>query len=223
MVRKGTLERDAEMQPLVCQSESTIRENQFRKFGAGASQLGQHHPFEHYLKLYKTEFELSDREVNSAMDNFERGPTLLSSLVLYFDGDNWNYHLLEDQNTIVLSFKGHNGEWNCIAQVRDEQQQIVFYSAYEESVPEGRREAVSKLLTRLNYQLVFGAFELDLDDGELNFRTAIDANGFIPEIRLIRNLVHTNITTMDRYLPVINAVISGSEPKLALDHLDAQD
>ncbi len=223
MVRKGALERGAEMQSLVQRSASTSDENQFSKFVSNASQHSQQHSFEHYLKLYKTELELSNQEIHSTTERFERGPTLLSSLILYFDGDDWNYHILEGQDTIVLAFKGHNGEWNCIVQVRSEEQQIVFYSAYEEAVPEERRDAVSNLLTRLNYQLVFGAFEFDLDDGELNFRTAIDVDGIIPEIRLIRNMVHTNIITMDRYLPAITAVISGSEPKRALDHLDAQD
>jgi hypothetical protein len=223
MVRKGTLERDAETQSLVQRTESTIEENRLSKFVSSASQQGLQHPFEHYLKLYRSEIELSEQAISLAKENFDRGPTLLSSLILYFEGDDWKYHLLEGQDTIVLAFKGHNGEWNCIAQVRNKQQQIVFYSAYEEAVPERRRDAVSNLLTRLNYQLVFGAFEFDFDDGELNFRTAIDANGIIPEIRLIRNMVHTNIITMDRYLPAIKAVISGSEPKRALDHLDAQD
>ncbi len=148
---------------------------------------------------------------------------MMSSLLLYFDGEDWNYHLLQDHDTIVLAFQGHNGEWNCIAQVRTKQQQIVFYSAYEDAVPEERRAAVTDLLTRINYQLVFGAFELDMDDGELNFRTAIDADGIIPETRLIRNMVHTNIVTMDRYIPALRAVISGAEPARALTHLDAQD
>ncbi len=151
------------------------------------------------------------------------GPRLMSALLLYFESDQWKYHLLEDHQTIVLAFQGRNGEWNCIAQVRAEQEQIVFYSAHEGNIAEDRRIAVAELVTRINFHLVLGAYEFDLEDGELNFRTALDCNGVLPEPRLVRNIIQTNLITMDRYLPVIRAVIGGAEPVRALAHLDAQD
>jgi hypothetical protein len=54
-------------------------------------------------------------------------------------------------------------------------------------------------LTRANYQMTTGTFEMDLSDGQVNCRTAVPGDGLTADG--IRYLVFSNFTIMDRYMP----------------------
>jgi hypothetical protein len=56
---------------------------------------------------------------------------------------------------------------------------------------------------------VLGNFELDFDNGEICYKTSIDITDDRFNFALIQQLVYTNITIMDQYLPGIQAVLSG--------------
>jgi hypothetical protein len=54
--------------------------------------------------------------------------------------------------------------------VREEKPDISFRSLFPSRAPVQRRAAVAELLTRLNYGLIHGSFQMDMEDGEI--RTA---------------------------------------------------
>ncbi|MBC7340390.1 MAG: YbjN domain-containing protein [Firmicutes bacterium] len=86
----------------------------------------------------------------------------------------------------------------------------MFYSVCPVNVPEGKRLAVAEYLTRANYGLVIGNFEMDFRDGEVRYKTSIDVEGAEIAPALVRNLVYANVITMDRYLPGLLGVIYGN-------------
>ncbi len=75
--------------------------------------------------------------------------------------------LKEDSAVLSMEYEGENGRWPCYAQAHADQDRYVFYSVIPVTAPEGRRIAVAELLTRANYGMLIGNFELDLDDGEI--------------------------------------------------------
>jgi hypothetical protein len=66
---------------------------------------------------------------------------------------------------------------------------------------------VAEYLTRANYGLILGNFGLDYTDCEIRYKTSIDVEGDHLAPALIRNLVYTNVTMMDQYLPGILAIL----------------
>ena len=58
-----------------------------------------------------------------------------------------------------------------------------------------------EFLTRVNYGLAVGNFEIDLDDGEVRFKTSLDAEGSEIGLPLIERLVYANVAAMDQFLP----------------------
>jgi hypothetical protein len=108
-----------------------------------------------------------------------------------------------------MGFEGKNGSWVCYAQARDEQRQFLCYSVMESKVPEPKRQAVAEFLTRANYGLWIGNFEMDFSDGEVRFKTSVDVGGGELTTAMVKTLVHTNVLMMDRYLPGIMSVIYG--------------
>ena len=74
-----------------------------------------------------------------------------------------------------------------------------------------------KFLTRANYGMMIGNFEMDFTDGEIRYKTSIDVEGDKLSSALIKRLVYANVMMMDEYLPGIVSVTEGDmEPKDAI-------
>ena len=132
---------------------------------------------------------------------------VFEAIVSFFQEEDWQFQQISGEQTLRLTFQGKNGKWNCYAKARVQKQQMVFYSICPIIAPEIKRSEVSEFMTRANYGLIIGNFELDFADGEIRFKTSIDVEGDNLTSALIKHLVYANITMMDEYLPGIIAVI----------------
>ncbi len=146
---------------------------------------------------------------------------ILDVAAAFFEEDGWPFQQLEGQPILQIGFQGDNGQWVCFAQAREEQAQFVFYSVCATRAPEARRSALAEFLTRANYGLIVGNFELDWSDGEVRYKTSLDVEGDRLTPALVKQLAYANVVTMDRYLPGIMRVIYGDvTPDQALAEID---
>lgn len=132
---------------------------------------------------------------------------IFETTIKFFQEQNWQFEQISDKETLQLAFQGKNGKWDCYAKVRSEQQQLIFYSICPITAPYSKRSAIAEFITRANYGLAMGNFELDFSDGELRFKTSIDVEGAFLISKLIEGVVYANVTMMDEYLPGIITVI----------------
>ncbi|MBN1137975.1 MAG: YbjN domain-containing protein [Anaerolineae bacterium] len=135
---------------------------------------------------------------------------IFEAAVSFFKEDDWSFTQLQDKPILKLGFQGERGQWSCYAQAREEQAQLLFYSVCPVKAAEDRRMALAEFLTRVNYGLFIGNFELDMDDGEIRYKTSIDVEGDRLSPALVRPLVYANVLMMDRYLPGIMSVLYGN-------------
>jgi len=148
------------------------------------------------------------------------GP-IFDAVVRFFQEDDWHFDQLPGKPILRMGFQGENGSWTCYAQVREPQHQFVFYSVLDVNVPPNRRQAMAEFLTRANYGLVIGNFEMDFNDGEVRFKTSIDVEGDRLTSALIKQMVYINVLTMDRYLPGIMKVAFGNaDPAQAIAEIE---
>lgn len=146
---------------------------------------------------------------------------IFNAMIEFFEEDDWDFTWLEDIPVLSMNFSGRSGKWVCYAQAREDQEQFVFYSVCPVNVPEDRRPAVAEFITRANYGMIIGNFELDYIDGEVRYKTSIDVEGVNLLPPLIRQLVYANVVTMDRYLPGIMAVTYGSaSPEAEVERIE---
>jgi hypothetical protein len=131
-------------------------------------------------------------------------------VVKFFEEDNWNFNWLEGMSVLSVPFTGKSGRWMCYAQAREDQEQFVFYSVGPVNAPPERQAAVAEFITRANYGMIIGNFEMDYNDGEIRYKTSIDVEGDGLTAELIKQLVYANVIIMDRYLPGIMTVIYGN-------------
>lgn len=119
----------------------------------------------------------------------------------------WGWEPIEGETALRFAFRGENGRWLCFMTAREEHNQLIFYSVLDVNVVEEKRVAMAEFITRANYGLIFGNFEMDFSDGEIRFKTSVDGgDGELPP-EMIKPLVFGNLVVMDRYLPGIMALL----------------
>ena len=148
--------------------------------------------------------------------------TMYDALVAFFDEDDWRYEEMPDKSCLRLGFAGKNANFICYAEAHEAIETLVFYSVYPLKVPENKRIAAAEYLTRANYGLFVGNFELDFRDGEVRFKTSVDAED-VDAAPLIKRIVYTNVVMADKYFHGLMQVIySEVEPKLAVEHAETR-
>lgn len=118
----------------------------------------------------------------------------------------WQFHELSNA-TIRLDVEGQAATWSTMVKCINEHQQIIIYSICPNKAIAEKLSRIQEFLTRANFGLKFGNFELDLSDGEVRFKTSIQFAGEIDPEPMIQECLSLNIVTFDRYLPGILQVM----------------
>jgi hypothetical protein len=120
-----------------------------------------------------------------------------------------------------MFYNGRNGEFRCFATVRVDLEQFIFYAVAAVKVPESERPAAAEYITRANYGLRIGNFEMDFSDGEIRYKSSLDFEGEELSNNLIRNAIYPAVQLLDQYLPgLLKVVFGGMEPKEAIAEIE---
>lgn len=148
---------------------------------------------------------------------------MLEIIKQFFFNDEWYFTELDSRPVLKTSHYGENGRFACEAEFNEEQQIFYFYSYFPINVPEAKRVLMAEFITRANYGLRIGNFEMDFEDGELRYRTSLDVENDQLSLSLVSNLVYSNVWTMDRYLPGLFEVVYGtSSPEEAIQKVEQE-
>ncbi|MEX1365269.1 MAG: YbjN domain-containing protein [Nannocystaceae bacterium] len=145
-----------------------------------------------------------------------------------FDAEDWEEDDEGDKTLAFLLEDDQDNEWDCAVLVDDRDERLVFYSTMLEPVAPDYRPAVMEFVTRANFALPVGNFELDLEDGEICFKTSLDLEGVELHDSMSRNLIDTNLMVMGVYFEALQSVMHGkAEPVEAIaaveDEQDEED
>ncbi|MEM6611763.1 MAG: YbjN domain-containing protein [Cyanobacteria bacterium P01_C01_bin.72] len=127
--------------------------------------------------------------------------------ISFLQRENWQYTVTENPEILRLVCQGESQQWRCYIQVNEAEGQFIFYSVCPIVVPVKKLQAIAEYLTRANYGMATGNFELDFRDGEIRYKTSIRAQQSELNLNSIEYLVSVNVTMMERYLPGIIAVV----------------
>lgn len=145
------------------------------------------------------------------------------AMITFFSEDDWPFSKLQGSDTLRLAFQGENGQWNCYAIARDEQAQFIFYSMCSLVVTEEKRPAIAEFTARANFGLVPASFEFDFESGEIRLKSSLDVTHLDISSSAIEQIVYTNVTLMDRYLPgIISVLEQDANPKDAIQSIEGR-
>nr|WP_300129512.1 YbjN domain-containing protein [uncultured Butyricicoccus sp.] len=132
-------------------------------------------------------------------------------LEAYLQGEQIEYHLDEsDADRIVVIF-----QTQCLSNVSLDitilnNRTVLFLSRMPLSIPTEHRLAVCEYITRVNYGVILGGFEMDLDEGDVNYKI-VSALGRETEIdrEAFCRLLYLGNSMFDKYAPGILAILYG--------------
>jgi hypothetical protein len=146
---------------------------------------------------------------------------ILDGIGKFLEVDDWPYSLMEGRTVYKTGFEGKSGQFTCYAQERGDQDQFVFYSIFPVRAPVERTGEVAEFITRANYGMIIGNFELDYADGEIRYKTSVDVEEVEMVDPLIRHLIYANVLTMDKYFPGLMRVLyAGIDPADAIEEVE---
>ena len=187
--------------------------------------------FQDIAQTFQDLFTNAFRDLETDLDSSGRESkqvdhsSLLSVVTEFLEMEEWSYAQLSDSasdsnstiSALRLAFRGEHGQWPCYCKINQEQPTGCFYSISPIAAETEQRGAIAHFLTRANYGMILGNFELDFSDGEIRYKTGIDVEGDRITPALVQNLVYTNVLTMDQYFPGILAVLEqGISPEEAI-------
>jgi hypothetical protein len=146
---------------------------------------------------------------------------LFESLVHFLQQENWSVQVPDQGTSLQTTYSGQNGSLVCLTKAREQAPQVVFYALCPLRVPADQRGAIAEFITRANYGLVIGNFEMNWTTGEVRFKTSLDVGDTYLSDSLIRPLVYGAVSTMDTYLPGIQAVLAHTSPEEAIAQVES--
>ena len=156
------------------------------------------------------------------METNENGLLAFETLGHFLEEDEWHPQRMEDATIYRMGVAGRNGQFACYAQIRVTLEQFMFYAVAPVKAPEETRQAVAEFITRANYGLRVGNFELDFGDGEIRYKSSLDFEGETLTPGLIKVAIYPAVQTLDHYLPGLMKVIySGATPAEAIAEIES--
>lgn len=163
-------------------------------------------------------FETTARNTQKAVAEFENLDGEIYQVALKFFADqfftkpDFPADQYENSDFFSFNFQGKNGEWYCLAEMSEKNQEFFFSSKYPGWISEDRAERIVKFSVRANHFLSIGNFDLDSCFQMLWYKTGIRLPGIWSQDNplnqeLLKQLVYTNLKAMDRHWPAIQAIL----------------
>lgn len=86
--------------------------------------------------------------------------------------DKEHLEIKKEEQGILFQVNGDNGSWYARVSALEEEDIIFVVTAYPFQVAEVAREKTAIALGKITSQLKMGAFYIDVEDGQINFRLA---------------------------------------------------
>lgn len=127
---------------------------------------------------------------------------MLTIIKKYLQRIGVDYSTRENDRAIDFRVEAPQGEWSCLMMLYGGSG-VAFYSIVPFIVPQHWRVEMAVYLMWLNNERVFGNFELDMETGEIRFKTYLDCEGSGLNERMLDRTMLINVATMQKYLPKI--------------------
>lgn len=133
--------------------------------------------------------------------------TLFQILYQVLKQDGWDFEYDDKNELFRMEIRGINSDFICFAIVDEEQESLLCNTYIKQKIPFSKRLEVCNFMNRVNYELAIGNFEMDMDDGEIRFRTYLDAANIEPSKEQLVNLIWNGAQTFDTYYPGITKIL----------------
>lgn len=136
-------------------------------------------------------------------------PSDLDKIIRHMEEKELEFAVKRDRSLIFTTMTGNNGSYRVICDLKEEDKILIVYVFSPVKVPPNKRLDIAEYITRANYGVMIGNFEMDFTDGELRYKGGIDYSGGELVDGMIEQLIGKSAYTMNRYFPGIMRIIYG--------------
>jgi hypothetical protein len=149
---------------------------------------------------------------------------IFSRLIDFMEEEEWKYEILEGETVLRFHFKGSAGRLLCYADVEEGKDWLIFYSYLPVNTPPDKIPTMAEFMARANRGMRIGNFELDVEDGEIRYKTSLDIEGGELTNKMIDNLLRANLSTMNRYFAgMMELIYSDKTPKELIQKIEGTE
>ena len=162
------------------------------------------------------------KEINGQERNYNEN--IAAAIKKFFEDDDWHFDFNEDEGVFKcgLAVRGKLGDVQLVVTVGSND--FTCYHILRIKASEDVRAAVAEYITRANYGLKLGNFEMDFRDGEIRYK-AYDMTAEseeAPDEEVIRRCIYVGGAMVSRYGdPLLKVMFGFAEPEEAVAEAEA--
>jgi hypothetical protein len=113
---------------------------------------------------------------------------------------------------------------DAVADIRIEYERFLFYLNFRDKAPKKYREQTMEFITLVNFDLVIGNFEMNLDNGLVRFKSSIDFTHAKLVKALVRSSIRSAMDVVEQYADALVEVMHGSKDvRAAIEEAESGD
>ena len=95
--------------------------------------------------------------------------------------------------------------------IKVDYERLVCYFNFKDIAPKKHIDQVTKFFTLANFGLIIGNFEVNLDTGQVRFKSSLDFTGIKVQERLVKNVIRSAMDVVEDYGDAAAEVIKGQK------------
>lgn len=146
----------------------------------------------------------------------------------FLHNDDWHYTFREEKGTFHFSLSTHSrlNTVDYFIAVREDHYRVLCVSPLSVNTDDAQELArMAEFITRANYGMTHGCFEMDYRDGEIRFRMTVDCDGdAVPTQEIVKNSVYVPASMFNRYgSGMVHTMFSDLNPAAIIRACEAED
>ena len=173
-----------------------------------------------------------DNDIDSmTQQNALNDTPIVNYLKQYFDEQQWHYNHYRpkssdsdnnnSQQSHYLSFRMRNKKLDCgyLFRVQEHNNLLAVYGILPFLIPESHQSAAMLLITQINYDMLIGNLEMDINDGEIRYKNAIDVEAVGMDESTIEHLLQSVIAMTTVTYEIFSELVNNQNPATELQEL----
>ena len=144
---------------------------------------------------------------------------IVDCLKQYFNDKQWHYthyrpKTNDSQKSHHLSLRMRHKQINCgyLFRVQEKNKLLAVYGILPFLIPETHQSAAMLLITQINYDMLVGNLEMDVNDGEIRYKNAIDVEAVGLDNEIIEHLLQSVVAMTTVANELFGNLVNNQDP-----------
>ncbi|MGM8890931.1 hypothetical protein ACS8FA_08790 [Psychrobacter sp. 1Y1] len=144
---------------------------------------------------------------------------IVDCLKQYFNDKQWHYthyrpKTNDSQKSHHLSLRMRHKQINCgyLFRVQEKNKLLAIYGILPFLIPESYQSAAMLLITQINYDMLVGNLEMDVNDGEIRYKNAIDVEAVGIDNEIIEHLLQSVVAMTTVASELFGNLVNNQDP-----------